>query len=258
MEIVSSGCSDADIPLASEWAETPNGHVVSVNQYWSQVATLKDGLGNPQYNSLMVVVKQADVERRFSVFNETRVKLKQHTISAIRTVKDVINKYKEVEQIPVTWDLIRRFHGTHATYTEYLSMLQKEATATEEEKQESLKRAKETESLQQKQTDIIKKQKDAKQLISEANDRLLNAAANHSTSDLMAAQAVMQSGTTMLMEARMEWQNLKEAQQSNTKTESQMNIDSDFYYSITLCNKWHGSLFTLLSLCFVNIPIGLL
>ena len=58
----------------------------------------------------MVVVKvdlcishgQADVERGFSiskyVVNETRVTLKQHTISAIRTVRDVINKYKEVEQ----------------------------------------------------------------------------------------------------------------------------------------------------------------
>jgi len=88
-------------------------------------------------------------------------------------------------------------------------MPQKEATATEEEKQESLKRAKETESLQQKQTGIIKKQKDAEQLISEANDCLLKAAANHNTSDLMAAQALLQSGTTMLMEARKEQENLK-------------------------------------------------
>jgi len=53
-----------------------------------------------------------------------------------------------------------------------------------------LKRAKETESLQQKQTDIITKQKDAKQLILEANDRLLKAAANQNTTDLMAAQAL--------------------------------------------------------------------
>jgi len=62
------------------------------------------------------------VERRFSinkhVFNKTRVKLKQHTISEVCTVKYVINK----------------FRGAHAAYTEYLSVLQKEATATEEEK----------------------------------------------------------------------------------------------------------------------------
>ena len=148
------------------------------------------------------------MERGFSinehVVNETRVTLKQHTISAIRTVKDAINKYKEVEQIQVTRDLIRRFHGAHAAYIEYLSTPQKEATTTEEEKQESLKRVKETDSLQQKQTNIMKKQKDAEQLISEANNHLLNAAANHNTSDLMAAQALLQSGTTMLMEARKE------------------------------------------------------
>ena len=65
------------------------------------------------------------------------------------------NKYQEVEKIPVTRDLIRRFRGAPAAYTEYLSSLQKEAKASEQDKQECLKRAKETESL--KQTYIIKK-----------------------------------------------------------------------------------------------------
>ena len=190
--------ADADIP--QEWAESPNGRVASVDEYWSWVATQKDGLGNPKYNNLMVVVKaalcishgQADVERWFSVnkhvVNEARVNLKQHTISALRSVKDVVNKHKDVEQIPVSRDLIRRFRGAHAAYAAYLSSVQKEATVTEEEKQQSLKRARQTESLQERQADVLKKQKDAEQLISEANDRLLKAAANRNTSDLMAAQ----------------------------------------------------------------------
>ena len=129
------------------------------------------------------------------------------------------NKYQEVEKIPVTRDLIRRFHGAHAAYTEYLSSLQKEAKASEQDKQECLKRAKETESLQQKQTDIIKKQKDAEQLISEANDRLLKAAVNQNSTDLMAAaaQALLQSGTTMLMESHKEQDNLKGLQQPSKK-----------------------------------------
>jgi len=122
-----------------------------------------------------------------------------------------------VEKIPVTRDLIRRFRGAHADYTEYLSSLQKEAQASEQDKQECLKRAKETESLQQKQTDIIKKQKDAEQLILEANDRLLKAAANRNTTDLMAAQALLQSGTTMLTEARKEQDNLTGLQQPSKK-----------------------------------------
>jgi len=218
---------DADI--SPEWAESADGHVASVDEYWSQVAKQKDGLGNPKYINLMLVVKavlcvshgQADVERGFSlnkhIVDETRVNLKQHTISALRTVKDVINKYQEVEKIPVTRDLIRRFRGAHAAYTEFLSSQQKEATASEQDKQECLKRAKETESLQQKQADITKKQKDAEKLISEANDRLLKAAANQNTTDLMAAQALLQSGTKMLVEARGEQDGLKEPQQHNKK-----------------------------------------
>jgi len=97
---------------------------------------------------------QADVERGFSlnkhIVSETQVNLKQHTVSALCTVKDVISKYQEVEKIPVTRDLIQRFRGAHAAYNEYLSSLQKEAKASEEEKQECLKQTRETESLQQK------------------------------------------------------------------------------------------------------------
>jgi len=65
------------------------------------------------------------VSTEWRLYQADAVKLKQHTISAIRTVKDVINKYKEVEQIPATRDLIRRFCGTHVAYIEYLSMLQR-------------------------------------------------------------------------------------------------------------------------------------
>ena len=126
-------------------------------------------------------------------------------------------------------------------YTEFLSSLQKEATASEQDKQECLKRAKETESLQQKQADITKKQKDAEKLISEANDRLLKAAANQNTTDLMAAQALLQSGTKMLVEARGEQDGLKEPQQHNKKTENWMNVSSDFVIVRPLCYYWTAS-----------------
>jgi len=46
---------------------------------------------------------------------------------------------------------------------------------------------------------------------------LLKDAANHNTSDLMAAQALLQSGTMMLMEARKEQENIQEPQQSDKK-----------------------------------------
>jgi len=109
--------------------------------------------------------------------------------------------------------MIHRYRGAHAAYTEYLWTIQKEAKASDHEKQECLKRARDTETQQQKQKDICKKQKEAEQLILEANDRLLKAAPNQDTTDLLAAQALLQSGTAMLMQARREQDSLQELTQ---------------------------------------------
>ena len=43
---------------------------------------------------------------KIHVVDETRVNLKQHTILALCTVKDIMNKNQEVEKIPVTHDLV--------------------------------------------------------------------------------------------------------------------------------------------------------
>jgi len=42
-----------------EWTESADGHVASVVDFWSQVAKQKDGLGNPKYVNLTVVIKAA-------------------------------------------------------------------------------------------------------------------------------------------------------------------------------------------------------
>jgi len=49
---------------------------------------------------------------------------------------------------------------------------------------------------------MCNKQKEPKELILEANDRLLKAAANQDMTDLLAGQVLRQSGTTMLTQAR--------------------------------------------------------
>jgi len=54
-------------------------------------------------------------------------------------------------------------------------------------------------------------------LILEANDRLLKAAANQDTTDLLAAQALLQSGTTMLTEAHKKRDSLRELTQPSKK-----------------------------------------
>ena len=68
----------------------------------------------------------------------------------------------------------------------------------------------------------MQKQKEAEQPISEANNRLLKAAANQNTTDLLAAQALLQSGTTMLTEARKEQDNLPVLHQPSKKTETEV------------------------------------
>ena len=48
---------------------------------------------------------------------------------------------------------------------------------------------------------VERKQKDAEKLITEANERLLKATSSKDSSDLLAAQALLQSGTSKLIEA---------------------------------------------------------
>ena len=50
----------------------------------------------------------------------------------------------------------------------------------------------------------------------------MKAAANQDTTDLLAAQTLLQSGTTMLMEARKEQDSLQELTQPSKTTESEM------------------------------------
>ena len=49
----------ADADISPEWIESADGHVALVDEYWSQVAKQKDGLGTPKYINLMLVVKAA-------------------------------------------------------------------------------------------------------------------------------------------------------------------------------------------------------
>jgi len=79
---------EADADILQEWVESADGRVASVDDFWSQVFKQKDGLGNPNYVNLVVVVKavlcishgQADVERGFSlnkhIVDNARVNLK--------------------------------------------------------------------------------------------------------------------------------------------------------------------------------------
>lgn len=65
--------------------------------------------------ALSVSHGQGDVERGFSlnkhIIIEPRVLLMQRTVVALRTVKDVVNRYESVDKIPVSRQLIRQYRA---------------------------------------------------------------------------------------------------------------------------------------------------
>jgi len=81
-----------------------------------------------QVQKSLVVVKAAlsgrheqdDMERGFSLNNQivddTRIALKESTIIALRTVKEAVNRFDNVDRVQITSQLIRQFRGALATY----------------------------------------------------------------------------------------------------------------------------------------------
>ena len=89
-----------------------------VDKYWAQVFRKVDSLGQLKYSHLALVVKvalsvshgQADVERGFSInkmmIGDQRTRLKHSTIVAVRTVKDFLIHFPNIEAVPITSALL--------------------------------------------------------------------------------------------------------------------------------------------------------
>jgi len=58
--------------------------------------------------------------------------------------------------------------------------------------------------IEKKKSEAVQKQKQAETLITEANDRLTRAATAQNMTEILAAQALLQSGSLQLKEARKE------------------------------------------------------
>ena len=74
---------------------------------------------------------------------------------------------------------------------------------------------KEKEDFEKKKSELKQKQKDA--LIAEANERLLKAATSQNMTDVLAAQALLQSGTNMLLKVRKEQDEMEEPAKKKKK-----------------------------------------
>jgi len=151
--------------------------------------------------ALSVSHGQAGVEWGFSlnklIIVANWISLKQRTVVALRTVRDVVNRYEAVDKIPISRQLIHRYRASHAAYSADLASLEQGAENKEREKQADDAAIKDK---QKKKAEVKEKQKQAEQLISEASDRLAKAASSNSKSELVAAQALLQSGNTKLKE----------------------------------------------------------
>jgi hypothetical protein len=224
----------ADTEITPDWVVSSNGVLLTVDKYWSRVSKQVDSLGTPKYSNLMVVVKaalavghgQADVERGFSLNNhiivDSRVALKEKTVVALRTVKDVINRYSNVDTIPITMQMIRQYRGAHASYTAHLASVEK-AEQEEAAKTEEIARAEtEKEKTVKRKAQIEKKQSEGEQLIAEATQRLAKATSTSTSDmnvkDILAAQALLQTGNAMLAESRREMQEMESTSHKRLKT----------------------------------------
>jgi len=178
----------------------------------------------------MVVVKaalsvshgQADVERGFSLNNQivddTRIALKERKIIALRTVKDVVNRFDNVDRIPVTSQLIRQFRGAHATYKADLESV---AQASQDKEAEALTKVtedKKKQTAEMKRVEIGKRQHEGEKLIAEASERLAKATSSKmNMTDILAAQALLNSGNTLIQETRKELQELEAPHKKHKK-----------------------------------------
>jgi len=158
--------------------------------------------------SLSVSHGQADVERGFSlnkqIVLESRVSLKHKTVRAIRTVKDVIRRYDSVDKIPISTQMLRKFRSAHASYSKDLAVTETCSKEKERKADEKAKAVKEIEDAGKKKEEMNRKQLQAEKLIAEASERLTKAAVSQNSGEILAAQALLQSGCAKLNELRKE------------------------------------------------------
>lgn len=100
---------------------------------------------------------------------------------ALRTVKDVGNRFDNVDRIPVTSQLIRQFRGAHTTYKADLDSF---AQASQDKEAEALTKVtedKKKHTAEMKRVEIGKRQHEGEKLIAEASEKHEKTAGTGST-----------------------------------------------------------------------------
>lgn len=139
---------------------------------------------------------------------DDRTSLGEKTLSATRTVKEVIQQYGSTRNIPMSTSLFAAYRGAHKVYKEEF---EKEKAANEKSASTVLGKRKMTNDdatsvneVQARQKACEAKQKQAEKLINEGTQRLAIAVQSGKTDDILPSQALLESGNKILKECRNE------------------------------------------------------
>ena len=181
--------SDVDIPVYDP-------KTTRLDHFWREVIQLTDNRGQMRYRNLAPLVKaalildkgNADSERSLSVntsvVTKARVRLHEHTIVGLRSVKEAVRFYDpehlRPEKIPITSELRSALRSAHASYTarreaekedeERKKLASEQARKQKETLQKEVKAAEEAKKdLATKEEDLRKEAKKAQEELDTAN-----------------------------------------------------------------------------------------
>ena len=186
-----------------------------IDVYWQKILSVPDRTGAAKYSSLGRLVRllslshgQADVERGFSINKATlgteRNSVNQDTLIALRIVKDELQQHENLESVPITKGLISSYRGAHRKYQEGLKAKRDEEMKTAQKR----KLDSELEVLEKRKNLCVTEQKQAENMVSEANDHIAAAVKSGKFDDIRAAQALLEGGNKLLAECRQKYQEI--------------------------------------------------
>lgn len=184
-----------------------------IDNYWQRVLQITDSRGEAKYPHLGKVVRvalclshgQADVERGFSLNKailSDRTALSERALCGLRTVKDVIEQYSSIVEIPITRGILS---AQRNAYQKYKAALDATKTAAANEERQA-KREREIDNrvkeLKEKKLKLETSRLQAEMMINEGSDRLTASIKSGKLDDMLPAQALIQSGNKTLQECR--------------------------------------------------------
>ncbi|XP_015930082.1 uncharacterized protein [Parasteatoda tepidariorum] len=203
-----------------------------IDHFWRDIIYAKDSTGKVKYPTLRLFVKaclslshgNSDVERCFSissrVLTQEKASMSEKMLNARLNIKDGIQKFKNVSEVPITKKLLSLTYSAGNSYFAYLEEQKKakerelkEAAEKEEEKKKSETLKEEVErkkeginSLEKKAQVLMVKhqeiQSSADSLLKEGNERLKEAVKKNDSVQIRIAQGLLEAAEKLRVTER--------------------------------------------------------